>query len=133
MNANPETSLPNAAAGQLLHLGERHLVAIYTREGVCWVAEFRDGRGELIDPATFFHFHTGALRYSHGRRAAALASATALTPEVLEKIERLHQSSNARDDKMLNVSVAVVESLMRYCREVASRISGQAKGAGRLS
>ena len=134
MNAKLETSSPSAMAGQLLYLGERHSVAIYTRDGECWVAEFSGGRGELIDAATFFHFHTGVLRYSHGRRAAALNSATPLMPEMLEKIERLHESSKARDDKMLNVIVAVVESLKRNWRNMASRIFGRsAKRAGRLS
>ena len=49
----------NTTEGRLLRLGEGHEVAIYRRDGVCWPAEFRHGRGELIDAASWFRFHAG--------------------------------------------------------------------------
>jgi len=73
----------------MIDLGTGHTIAIYKRNGVCWVAEFRDGRGERDYAGSWFRFHAGGLRYCHNRRRAALESSTPLTPEMLEKIERL--------------------------------------------
>lgn len=92
------TDLPcseGAISGSVLQLDERHKVAIYQRQGVCWVADFQDGAGRLVDAASWFRFHAGALRYSHGRRAAALGSSAPISPELAEQIERLHQSTLA--------------------------------------
>jgi hypothetical protein len=114
----------NPVHGQLLRLSAQHEIAIYLRDGASWVAEFTDGRGELMDAATWFRFHIGTLRYSHGLRAAALKSATALTQEVLEKIERLHRQAEARDSKVLTGGLAVLESVKRYCSDMASRMHG---------
>jgi hypothetical protein len=116
MNGHFEKAVPKSIDGHLLQLGEGYEVAIYTREGVFWVAEFRDGRSELLDASTFFRFHAGALRYSNRRHAAALESARGLTPEVLDRIERLHQQLEADDARILGASVAVVASVMRCCR-----------------
>jgi hypothetical protein len=79
-----------AVTGHVMQLGEHHSVAIYQRNGRCWVAEFRDGRGELIDAAGWFRSHLGALRYSHGHRMAALATMRPITADVIGKIEDLH-------------------------------------------
>ena len=125
MNAHSETAVPNFIDGHLLQLGEGHEVVIYTRDGRFWVAEFKDGRDELLNAATFFRFHAGVLRYSNRRYAPALASAMALTPEVLERIERLHQQFEAHDARILGASVAVVASVMRCCRGLALMIRGR--------
>ncbi len=125
MNTHLEGSLPHRIAGRLLQMGERHAVATYTRDGALWVAEFRDGGSELHDPATFFHFHAGPLRYSSRRRAAALESSIALTPEVLERIERLHQQFEACDATMLDACVGVLASLKRCYRNLTLRIQGR--------
>jgi hypothetical protein len=122
MKAHFENALPNCIDGHLLQLGEGHEVAIYTRDGVFWVAEFTDGHSELLNAATFFRFHAGALRYSNRRHAAALESAAALTPEVLERIERLHQQLDAQDARILSATVAVVASVMRCCRGLMLKI-----------
>jgi hypothetical protein len=134
VNTHFENAVPNSIDGHLLQLGEQHEVAIYTRDGVCWVAEFRDGRSELLNADTFFRFHANALRYSNRRHAAALESARALTPEVLERIERLHQQLEAHDARIRDASVAVVASVMRCCRGLTLMIRGRtAKIAERLS
>jgi|SRR5450631_452124 hypothetical protein len=126
MNTHLKNSPPSAVNGRLLRWGERHAVAIYTRDGVCWVAEFRDGCGELIDATTFFHFHAGTLRHADGRRAAALESATALTQELLEKIEGLHRQADARHSRRVGARAAFLVPLQRYCSDMASRIRGLA-------
>lgn len=126
MNAYPESSLPIPVEGHLLLLGERHAVAIYKRDNVHWVAEFIDGCAEITDATTWFRFHAGALQHSRRRRAAALQSATALPEEVLKNIECLHRQAEARDARIVSAGVAVLDSVQRYCSDMASRIRGLA-------
>jgi hypothetical protein len=133
MNAHFE-AVPNSIDGHLLQLGEGHEVAIYTRDGVFWVTEFRDGGSELLDAATFFRFHAGVLRYSIRRRATAFECATALTPEVLERLELLHRQLEAQDAKILDTARAVVAPVMRCFRGLTLMIrSRTAKIAERLT
>src|SRR5689334_7787111 len=99
--------------GQLLQLGEQHAVAIYRREGTCWVAEFRAGSSALVDASTWFHFHAVELRHSHGRRAAGLRSAAALTPQVIEEIQRLHREAALENAQTPARSVAAHGTLQR--------------------
>lgn len=123
MDAHFENAVPNSIDGHLLKLGRAHEIAIYTRGGTCWVAEFKDGRSELFDAGTFFRFHAEALRYFNRPHAMARASATALTPEVLERIERLHQRLEALDARIIGVGAAVVASVMRCCRGLALKFA----------
>jgi hypothetical protein len=102
VTAHVENPVPNSIVGHLLQLGEGHQVAIYTRRGAFWVAEFTDGESELLNAGTFFRFHARTLRYSSGCHAVALE------PHVLEKIERLHQRREARDARIRDASLAVM-------------------------
>jgi len=43
--------------GQILRLGTRRQVAIYLHEDALWVADFIDGRGEIVDAKTWFRFN----------------------------------------------------------------------------
>jgi hypothetical protein len=134
VNTHPENAVPKSIEGHLRQLGEGHEVAIYTRDGVFWVAEFRHGYSELFNAAAFFRFHAGALRYSKRPYGLALASTTALTPEVFERIERLHQQLEAQDARIRDAAIAVVASLMSYCRGLTLMIRGRtAKIAERLT
>ena len=99
-----------AIGGSVIHLGDGHRVAIYQRDGECWVADFQGGTGQLVDAATWFRFHTGVLRYSHGRRAAALESMAPISPELAEQIERLHRSPNAAPERPKFFPASVVAS-----------------------
>lgn len=116
MNAHSEGAVPTSIDGHLLQLGEGHDVAIYTRGGLCWVAEFKNARGELFNAGTFFRFHAEALRYSRRPHGSASASGTALTAEVLERIERLHQQLEARDARILRAGIALVATVRRCSR-----------------
>ena len=77
--------------GNFLRLGDGHEVAIYMREGACWVAEFRHGRCELLDAATWFRSPGAPMMSSHRWRAAALHTMQRLPPEIVERIEQLHR------------------------------------------
>jgi hypothetical protein len=120
MKDDPCTSITAVVEGQILRISEGHEVAIYKRNGVHWVAEFRDGRGELVDATSWFHFHTGALRYSFGNRAAALNSASAITPEVLAQIEHLH--GRADNSARASILTALANAVRRWASIGVSRM-----------
>ena len=124
MDTHRETALPPAITGTLMHLGERHKVAFYLRNQASCVAEFRDGRGELTTATHWFRFHAGPLRYCHNRRAATLETTTALTPEIVEEIERLHRREDARDAMILNIPTAVLGIVQRCWTELGSKMRG---------
>ena len=116
--------------GHMFDMSPEHTIAIYKRDGVCWVAEFREGRGALDHADSWFRFHAGALRYSHNRRRAALQSSTSLTTEMLEKIERLHHESEARPARMLPAHIAA--AARRYLINVISDLRGRAAKIGQI-
>jgi hypothetical protein len=125
----PKVRIAPSINGHTIVLGAGHSVAIYKRKGEFYVAEFLDGCGELAYADTWFRFHAGALRCYNGR--AALRRSMPLTPEMMQKIERLHAESEARQERMLavagNVATIVKRcllSLVPWTRGVASRTSG---------
>jgi hypothetical protein len=120
MNDGPVAGTTNVVNGHLLRLGDGREVAIYRRNGQCWVAEFHDGCGRLFDATWWFRFHVGSLRYSHGNRAAALDSATAITPELLAQIEQLHRRADHAASPAL--ITAVVNAVRRGFGLGASKV-----------
>jgi len=78
--------------GQLLRQSERREVAIYLRNGTLWIADFINGVGELIDPPTWFRFNCGTPWARRAHRRILFESATPLSVELAERIERLHTS-----------------------------------------
>ena len=94
MNRNPECNHTNPLSGNLLRLGEQREIAIYLRDGAAWVAEFKDGRGELFAVSTWFSLNQG------GRvlRRMDLGSITPLPEDVMERIERLHLRREKQND-----------------------------------
>ncbi|MDQ6684181.1 MAG: hypothetical protein M3Z16_03565 [Pseudomonadota bacterium] len=95
-------------------LGEGHEAVIHEREGMWWVAEFRFGAATLRDASTWLRFHSGALRFSPGHRAQALASAGPMPPQLQREIERLHLRESAEDERLTKVCGVVVR-LLRRC------------------
>jgi hypothetical protein len=110
----------------MIDLGAGYVIAIYERNGVCWVAEFHDGRGEFDYAGSWFRFYAGRLRATR----AALKSPTPLTPEMLEKIERLHRASEAREERRLAMLRTVAAAAQRWAIRVVSRLRG---GASKIS
>jgi hypothetical protein len=125
MNAESNTRTAPSINGHMIALGAGHAIAIYVRNRDGYVAEFRDGRAELMHAGTWFRFHAGGLRYCHNRRTA-FQSSMPLTPEMLEKIERLHRESEARQAMMLAVPRHAAAAAQQFCVSVISRLRGRA-------
>ena len=86
MNGNRGRNEAAAPNGSLLRLGDEREVAIYQRDGVSWIADFRGGRGELFTVGEWFALNRGR---SVSLRAAR-CPITHLPAVVIERIERLH-------------------------------------------
>ena len=89
MNRNPRRKV-EVENGNLLRLGETREIAIYQRDGLTWVADFRGARGELFTVSAWFAVNG---RSSLLRRAG-LGSIAPLPAEVIERIERLHAAED---------------------------------------
>jgi hypothetical protein len=76
--------------GQLLVLDDQHRVAIHSRNGELWVAEFRGDHAELVRAAAWFRLHYGICHMSFSLRRA-LRFAVPLSTEMVTAIEELHQ------------------------------------------
>jgi hypothetical protein len=111
----------SSVRGNMIDLGAGNAIAIYERNGVCWVAEFHNGHGALDYAGSWFRFYAGRLRAAR----AALKSPTPLTPEMLERIERLHRASEAREERMLPVLRALAAAAQRRVIRVISRLGGR--------
>ena len=128
MNAESQMRTAPSISGNMIDLGAGHSIAIYERGRESYVAEFQDGGGRLEYAGSWFRFHAGALRSRKGR--AALQSSMPLTPEILERIERLHAESEARQKRMLAVPRNVAAAARRYLISVMARLRG---GASKIS
>ena len=95
LKPKPETQAEASINGYVIGRGGAHSIAIYERNGVSWVAEFRDGRGELMNANTWFYFHAERLGYWNRRQVDK--SAQPLPRPMLEEIERLHREREARE------------------------------------
>lgn len=111
--------------GNLLQLGADHQIAIYRRDGACWVAEFRHGRGELTDATSWFRVPAGALLSCHRWRAAALDTMQALTPEFIDKIEQLHRPRARVSADRSEVVAEAVRSMKRWRARWTARIAAR--------
>ena len=93
LNAKSQIQAEASINGYVIGRGGAHSIAIYERNGVSWVAEFRDGRAELMNANTWFYFH--AERLGYWNRHQAYKSVQPLLPAMLEDIERLHREKEA--------------------------------------
>jgi len=119
-----QAGLPSSGSingGYIINLGARHSIAMHERNGHWWVAEFRGGCGELRYAGTWFDLYAENLRYCHDRRTG-LPCSTPLTPEMLERIERLHRESEARDERILTLPRTVAAAARRCAISVMSRL-----------
>jgi hypothetical protein len=125
VKSESETRGAPTVDGHVIHLGEGRSIAVYVRDGRFWVADFRDGRGELMDGGSWFRFHAGGLQYCHNRRTA-LQSSTPLNADMVAKIERLHRESDARQAWMLTAPRTLAAAVQRGWAGLTSRMRGLA-------
>jgi hypothetical protein len=104
-------------------------VAIFLRDGTLWVADFVDGQGALIDAVTWFRFNCGALSTAHARRRMVLESATPLSQELVERIERLDPPTPDQRWAVVRLFAAFAARLRRsrWAAMVAYRVGRRRK------
>ena len=109
--------------GSLLRLGETREIAIYQRDGVAWVADFRGGRGELFTVGEWFAIN------GRGRllRRAGLAPIAPLPANVIERIERLHGAEDRAPLSALEERLG--GRVAGFFRELSCRASALARPA----
>jgi hypothetical protein len=129
MNTESKASNAPSINGHTIALGAERSIAIYDRNGVWWVAEFCNGRGRLEYANSWFRFYAGGLRNCHNGRAS-LKFSTPLTPEMLDKIERLHAESDARQQRMLAAPGIVVAAARRWAISLMSHLHGRESKIG---
>ena len=93
-------------------MSERREVAIYLRNDRLWVADFIDGRGELIDAITWFRFNCGT--HAQARRRMVLESGIPLSAQIMARIEHLHGSPEVRKRSPAGRFRAVVDTSRRH-------------------
>jgi hypothetical protein len=128
MNGNlgrDEAAVPN---GNLLRLGEEREIAIYQRDGVVWIADFRGGCGELFTAGEWF-----ALNGRGGvLRRAGLDSIVPLPARLIDRIERLHGAEDRAP--MAALGARFLDGLARCsqalsCRRPAGALSPRMQGS----
>jgi hypothetical protein len=124
MNIQRETPPFSTIRGTTVQLGARDTIAIYRWDGLSWVARFRDGCGELSDAASWFRVHAGLLRSCRVGSVAAVETVEILTPEMMERIGRLHREANAQRALRTGVSTTAAAAFRRACAEIASTLYG---------
>jgi hypothetical protein len=115
MNGNPGANEAAVENGNLLQLGEQREIAIYLRDGVAWVADFRGARGELFTAREWFALNG----CSSLLRRAGRASIEPLPARAIDGIERLH---GARDRAPLTgLGARPRDRLAGFSREFSCR------------
>ena len=92
---------PARIKGQMLRLSEHREVAIYLRDGDVGIADFIDGRGELVDVASWFRFNCGSSANAYASRRMAIESAKPLSADLIGRIEALHRPVVTRRPRTL--------------------------------
>jgi hypothetical protein len=108
--------------GTMIQLGARETVAIYCWDDLSWVAHFRDGGGELSDAAAWYRANAAWLRACHIGSKASLETITTLTPEMIERIGRLHRRTEERSAQRVASLMAKIDSFRRACGAMARRL-----------
>lgn len=90
MTPMPDKHSQPPLQGQLLRRSNRREAAIFLRNGQLWVADFIDGDGQIVDAVTWFRFHCAGHSSLQAQRRMVRESGMPLSPELVERIERLH-------------------------------------------
>lgn len=109
MRMNREGDLKAQISGNVLRQGAKREIAIYLRDGVTWVADFRGGSGELFTAGEWFALNRGA----GALRRAERDSIEPLPAYVVERIERLHSAERSEDAPVLTEELAAFAARLR--------------------
>lgn len=82
--------------GSLLRSNDGRSMAIYLRDGVVSVAEFRAGRGRLLSVAEWHGFH--ARKVAHAQRRGEVEVVFPIPGDVVALIEALHRRLGELND-----------------------------------
>ena len=131
MNTNQEQSSASRVNGNLLRLGDQRAIAIYLRDSMAWVAEFKNGRASVSMASHWFSVNQGGRVLRH----MELASITPLPDDVMERIERLHErlAQAGRHPTTSSESATVVTRfrswLVKFLRSILSKRSARPRQA----
>ena len=87
MNTDPKQNDTGHLHGNLLRLSARREIAIYLRDGMAWVTDFRDGHGEVCPAGAWFALNQDRWAL----RRAARDAITPLSADMVRRIENLHR------------------------------------------
>lgn len=96
MNSSPTRNSTGLLNGNLLRVGKSREIAIYLRNGAAWVAEFRNGRGEVSNLSGWFSLYGRALVNAQRRGEVDIISP--IPEDVVARIERMHLCMEERKD-----------------------------------
>jgi hypothetical protein len=78
--------------GQVLRRSRRREAVLFLRNDALWVADFVDGRGEVIDAVTWVRFNCGAASSVQAQRRMVFEAALPLDDDLAARIDALQGS-----------------------------------------
>jgi hypothetical protein len=96
MNNDKERGRTSPLQGQILRRNERREVAIFLLDDALWVADFIDGKGEIVDAVTWFRYNCAGTSVTHAERRMLLESALPLSSDLTARIESLLRLGNSK-------------------------------------
>ena len=112
MNGESQAHVGPSIKGHVIALNDGQSVAVYERNGEWCVVEFREGHAEVNRAAAWFRSNAERLRHCRSGQAAS-QSYTSLSPELVEKIERIHAERKARQKAMRDLRKKVATTVKR--------------------
>ena len=95
--------------GSLLRVNDGRSVAIYLRDGIAWVAEFRGSRGRLLSVGEWHCFHARGV--AHAQRRGEVEILSPIPGDAIARIEALHRRLGELNDHPLRPKTAIPAAL----------------------
>lgn len=118
MDVNRTQGSTSTISGSVLRLGDKLAIAIYLRDGAVSVADFREGRGRIMNLAEWHTVH--ARRLAHAQRRGEVEIVSPIPEEVAARIERMHRCLAETPAYSLKQALGALPTQMR---ETFSRLS----------
>ena len=120
MDTNRKQIRTHPLEGNLLRLNDHREIAIYLRDGAAWVAEFKDGKGELHFASAWFGTDRGRT-VAYAQRRGEVEYISPIPAEVIEQIECLHQHEAKSSDALMTMVPLAVSRLANWLRSILAR------------